>query len=120
MSTFDKCKKIVPNPDDYRIFIRFNNILEEEGKVYLKSEFNPVPISFNYKNKIGINQKLQKSFNIVKSMTLHQLFRNNYSKHCINKMFVNGEELREENLQNETRLNLCVIALDHKFDVKIK
>ena len=70
MSTFDKCKKIVPNPDDYRIFIRFNNILEEEGKVYLKSEFKPVPISFNYKNKIGINQKLQKSFNIVKSMVI--------------------------------------------------
>jgi hypothetical protein len=53
-------------------------------------------------------------------MTLHRLFRNNYAKHCINKMVVNGEELKEENEQNETRLNLCVIALDHKYDVKIQ
>ena len=120
MSSFDNCKKILPNSEDYRIFIRHNNIIEEEGKVYLKPELKIIPISFNYKNKIGINQKLQKSFNIAKSMTLHRLFRNNYAKHCINKMVVNGEELKEENEQNETRLNLCVIALDHKYDVKIQ
>ena len=119
MSSFEKCKKLLPESDDFRIFVRFNNIVEENEKVYLKPEIKPVPISFNYKNKIGVNQKLQKSFNIVKSMALHKLYKNNYQKHCINKMVVNGEELKEENDENETRLNLCVIALDHKYDVKI-
>lgn len=117
MSSFDQCKKLLPNTDEHRIFIRFNNIIEENEKVYLKPEFKAVPISFNYKNKIGLNQKLQKSFNILKSMTLHTLYKNNYSKHCINRMIVNGEELKEENEDNETRLNLCVIALNHKNDV---
>ena len=117
MSSFEQCKKLLPDSEDYRIFVRHNTIVEEDGKVYLKPEMKPVPISFNYKNKIGLNQKLQKSFNIVKSMALHTLYKNNYSKHCINKMMVNGEELKEENDENETRLNLCVVALDHKFDV---
>lgn len=121
MSTFDKCKKqllqTLPESEDYRIFVKFNNIVEENDKTYLKPEFKPVPISFHYKNKIPISQKLKKSFNVVKAMSLQTLYKNNYSKHCINKNIVNGEESREENDENETRLNLCVIALDHKFDV---
>lgn len=119
MSSFDQCKKILPNTDDYRIFVKYNSIIEENEKTYLQPVLKPVPISFNYKNnKLGLNQKLQKSFNIVKSMALHTLYKNNYMKHCINKMMVNGEELKEENDDNETRLNLCVIALDHKNDVR--
>jgi hypothetical protein len=117
MSSFDQWKKLLPNTDEYRIFIRFNNVVEEKDKVFLQPELKPVPISFNYKtNKLGINQKLQKTFNIVKSMSLQNIFKNNYAKHCISKMVVNGEEQKEENEDDETRLNLCVIALEHKND----
>lgn len=120
MSSFDKCKKLLPNTEENRIFVRYNNIVEENEKVYLQPEMKPVPISFSFKNRIGLNQKLQKSFNIVKSMALRTLYKNNYSKHCINKMMVNGEEIKEETDENETRLNICVIALDHKTNVRYK
>lgn len=117
MEFFDRCSKLLNNKNNYRVYIKYNKIITEDNKHYLQGEMKPVPVLFR---STKVHESLQKSFNLIKSMTLHRLYRNNYSKHCVNKVVVDGEELKEANLnENETNINLCVILLEHKNDVNI-
>jgi len=113
MGYFDKFLKVLNSNGNYRVYIKYNKIVSEENKYYLRTELKPVPVLF--KSNSVANQKLQSAFNVIKSMTLHKIYKNNYAKHCVNKIVVNGEELKEN--ENETNINLCVIALQHENDV---
>lgn len=115
MGFFDKSQKILKSNGQHRVYIRYNKIVSENSKHYLRSELRPVPVLFR-SNSVA-NQKLQVAFNVIKSLTLHKLYKNNYAKHCVNKIVVNGEEVKDN--ENETNINLCVIALEHKNDVTV-
>ncbi len=110
---FDKFLKVLKPNGDYRVFIKYNKLVSENNKHFLRSEFKPVPVLF--RSTSVANQKLQIAFDVIKSMTFHKIYKNNYAKHCANKILVNGEEVKEN--ENETNINLCVIAIDHKNDV---
>jgi hypothetical protein len=117
MGFFNKFQKILESNGNgqYRVFIKYNKIVSENNKHYLRSELRPVPVLFR-SNSVA-NQKLQVAFNVIKSLTLRKIYKNNYAKHCVNKIVVNGEELIENENENETNINLCVIALEHENNV---
>jgi len=117
MGFFDKAQKVLKSNGQHRVYIKYNKIVSENNKHYLRSELQPVPVTF-LANSVA-NTKLQVAFNFIKSLTLHRLYKNNYAKHCVNKILVNGEELKKNENENETNINLCVIALEHKNDVNI-
>ena len=115
MGYFDKFLKILDPSGYHRVFIKYNKIVNENDKYFLRSEFKPVPVLF--KGNYIANQNFQKAYNIIKSITLHKIYKNNYAKHCVNKVMVNGEEMKDNANENLTNVNLCVILLEHKNDV---
>jgi len=114
MGHFDKSKQLFKSSNEHWVFLKYNNIVEVDNKYHLKTVVRPIPIPF--KSSYDLHERLQKSFNIVKSATLQQIYRNNYAKHCINKVVVDGEE-KVENREGETDINLCIILLEHEKDV---
>ena len=115
MGYFDKSKQLFKANSDYWVFLKYNNIVEVDKTYHLKTTIRPIPIVF--KSSYDLHERLQKSFNIVKSATLQRIYRNNYAKHCINKVVVDGEEMNDSK-NGETDINLCIILLEHEKDVR--
>jgi len=52
----------------------------------------------------------------MKSLTLQRIYKNNYTKHCINKIYFAGEEIEDENTERGTKINMCAILLEYEND----
>jgi hypothetical protein len=106
-------KSIGALKNDYRVFIQYNELVAaEENKVTLKNVLQPVPITF----KTGANttRLLQRAFNLLKYLVLQRIYKNNYTKHCINKVYLVEEKSESE---NESKINMCIILLEHSNDL---
>lgn len=116
---FNQAIDIFKSKGNTRVYVTYSDILikEEEGnnKITLKKTLQPLPINFNMNTPSG--PKLQKAFNFIKSMALQKIYRNNYSKHCTDKILIEGEEFQDREQTQETKLNLCVIMLEHPNDI---
>ena len=113
MGYFDKSKQILKSSGENWVYLKYNEIVNQDNKYLMKNILKPIPIIF--KSSYDLNERLQKSFNIVKSMIIQRIYRNNYSKHCMSKIVIDGEEFSEST--NETNMNLCVILIEHSKDV---
>jgi hypothetical protein len=114
MGFFEQAKKVLNSTGEKRIYLKYNKIDKEGDNYYLNTHIEPLPVSFGY--GIDNTERLQKAFNMVKGVTLQRLYRNNYAKHCISKVIVEGEEVNE-NPDGEANIGLCVIMLEHDKDV---
>lgn len=117
MGYFDKALKILNTKGDNRVYIQYNNITdvdEKNNKLTLTKTTVAVPVSFKVNSKIS--QKLQSAFNLVKGITLQKIWRNNYHKHCINKITIGGEEIDDSDGEGNLKINICVILLKHEND----
>lgn len=115
MSSFDSFMKRLKSKGDHRVYIQYNQIISaEQNKITLQNVFKPLPVIFRPNS--NVSSRLQVAFNLVKSLTLQRIYKNNYSKHCINKVFVGGENINERN-ENEMKINMCVILLEHNNDL---
>jgi hypothetical protein len=113
MGFFDQALKVFKSKGDHRVFIQYNE-LESVESTQLVKVLKPIPIEFKVTSDMGT--KLQSAFNVAKSLIIPKIYRNNYVKHCINKIHFEGEEVNEAKSENETKIDLCVIALEHKDD----
>ena len=116
---FNQAMEIFKSKNNARIFVSYNDILikneNEENYIKLKKILQPIPVNFTMNSSSG--PKLQKAFNIIKSFALQRIYRNNYSKHCIDRILIDGEEISNKEQTGETRINLCVINLEHRQDL---
>ncbi len=100
-----------------KVFISFNNITDD-NKGLIK-EILPIPIKIELKD--DMTQKLQMAFEIGKKITFPKIYKNNFFKHCSNKIqFI--ENHSDNNIKfNESEINydekiyeLCIIELNDK------
>jgi hypothetical protein len=115
MGYLDKFQKLLNAKSEQRVFIQYNDIVsssEDKSKVTLKNVITPVPVPF----KVNSNHSrlLQRVFNVVKYLALQRIYKNNYTKHCINKQIAQNP-LNSEN--ETTHINMCVIMLEHSNDL---
>lgn len=112
MGYLDKFVKVFAEHGDHRVYINYNDIISKnDNGIVLKNIVTPVALNFK-NNSIKL---LKKVYELIKYLTFQRIYRNNYNKHCINKVI---EE--HEKTDNETRINLCVILLEHKKDLDNK
>jgi hypothetical protein len=115
MGTYDKFLKNFNSKGDHRVYIQYNEIVQsEDKKISLKNVLKPLPVLF--KSSSRMSERLQVAFNIVKSLTLQKIYKNNYAKHCVGRINIQGENVVERN-ENETKINMCVILLEHDNDL---
>ncbi len=109
----DKFQKIMAkNNKDHKIFIHFNDLVKNgEKEITLKNVILPIPLNAKQQPQ----KLLKKAFDLIKYLAFQRIYRNNYSKHCINKIVEENEKT-----DNETRINLCLILLEHKQDLDTK
>jgi hypothetical protein len=109
----DKFQKILAkNNTEHRIFIHFNDLLKnDEKEITLKNVLIPIPINIKQQSP----KVLKKMFDLVKYITFQRIYKNNYSKHCINKNLEDAEKT-----DDELRINLCIVLLEHKKDLDTK
>lgn len=82
---------------------------------YTNKEILPVPIKFAVSS--DLMNKFQRSFIYLKSILAPYISKNNYSRHCINKLiFDNNQEGSLEGNNEKTRVNLCVLLIEHSND----
>jgi hypothetical protein len=119
MGYFDQSLKIFKSKGDRRVYLQYNKIVEDNknNKQFLQNILMPIPVVFKVNSVL--NEKLQASFNIIKSLTLQRIYRNNYSRHCINKLAFSEEENNPNSLEKETKVQLCAILLENTHDVLI-
>ena len=105
MGYYDKFLKILKSNGDQRVHIFYNKIDQSEGKVTLERKIKPLPVKFSTTGNAKI--ALQKTFNILKHISLLRIYSNNYLRHCVHK------PLEEEGSSDkETFVDLCVIFLE--------
>jgi hypothetical protein len=76
-------------------------------------------VTFSTASNVG--EKLQLAFNVAKGLILPKIYSNNYSKHCINKVHINGEDIKYNENQEGTNINICaIIVADYNDKVKFK
>lgn len=118
---------------DYRVWVSYNSITHKEKDYFLQKELIPIPIKFTYQSTA---QKLQQAYHYIKILTLQKIYRNNYHKHCFNKVHIDGEEVNvKKNVERGMEINMCVImvnpgsqklfkaflaSINHKFKEKFK
>lgn len=112
MGHFDKSLKIFKSNGTNRVFIQYNNITTVGDKIVLKRNLKPIPVEFKIRS--NLNEKLQDSFNIVKSLIFQRIYRNNYAKHCINKGALEGQDSESSSINEDkdTKINLCAVFLE--------
>ena len=100
-----------------KVFISFNNITDD-NKGLIK-EILPIPIKIELKD--DMTKKLQMAFQIGKKVTFPKIYKNNFFKHCSNKIefienhFDNNINVNEsETNYDEKFIDLCIIELDDK------
>jgi hypothetical protein len=111
---YEHARKALNSNGDYRVYLKYNNISKDGDKYFLKTSIQPIPIKFTMSS--DNSERLQKAFNMVKGITLQRIYRNNYTKHCINKVHIEGEELVDTN-EGEANISICVVMLEHEKDV---
>lgn len=117
---YDKSLKAFESKGEYRVFIGLNNIshqtIEKKSAYYSQKDLIPIPIKFSIKQ--DIQERLQRAFIFIKSLLVQRIYKNNYSRHCINKFTIENEFENEgvSPSEDQTRLNLCIIQLEHSND----
>jgi hypothetical protein len=115
MGYLDKFQKLLNAKPEQRVFIQYNDIVssnEDKSKVTLKNVIQPLPVPFRPNS--NHSRLLQRVFNVVRYLALQRIYKNNYSKHCINKIIAQNPQ----NTENETtHINMCVIMLEHSNDL---
>ena len=87
----------------------------EKIKYYSNKEVLPVPIKFAINS--DLMNKFQRSFIYLKSILAPYISKNNYSRHCINKLILdNNQDANSEESNEKTRVNLCVLLIEHGND----
>ncbi len=106
MGTFDKFLKSFKSNGEYKVYIQYNDIIgSSEDNVTFKNVIKPLPVLF--KPRWRFPDRLAVAFNLAKSLTMQQLYKNNYHKHCSRKR-------RGDASDNETtKINMCMVLLDH-------
>jgi hypothetical protein len=115
MGFLDRFQKLLKCNPEHRVFIQYNEIVstnEDKSKVTLKNVITPIPI--NFKVNSNISRLLQRAFNVIKYITLQRIYSNSYSKHCVTRIPV---QEGEKNENEATRINMCVIMLEHSNDL---
>jgi hypothetical protein len=118
---FNQAVEILKGKSDTRVYVTYNDITinkskeNGENKIILQKILQPIPVYFDKRTRAG--PKLQRAFNLIKSFALQRIYRNNYSRHCIDKIVIDGEEYKDRETTGETKINLCVIMLEHKKDL---
>ena len=98
-----------------KVFVSFNNITND-NKGLIK-EIMSIPIKIELKD--DMTQKLQMAFEIGKKITFPKIYKNNFFKHCSNKIqLIENHSANEKNL-NESEINydekiidICIIELN--------
>lgn len=115
MGYLDKFQKLLNAKPEQRVFIQYNDIVssnEDKSKITLKNVLQPLPVPF--RSNSNHSRLLQRVFNVVRYLALQRIYKNNYSKHCINKIIAQNPQ----NTENETtHINMCVIMLEHSNDL---
>lgn len=104
---FDKASKLFNSTGNKRVFVQYNNIIQNDDKYLLHRTLTTVPVNFRVDS--NMNLRLQTAFNIVKSMVVQRIYRNNFFKHCVNTVHIGGEEVEQP---DEMKINICAIAIE--------
>lgn len=87
---------------------------DQTAKKYYKEKIIlPIPIKFSAST--NVLNKLQRSYIYSKSLIVPTIFKNNYSRHCVNKLIFDKSEDSLE-FTEKTRINLCMLIIDYKED----
>lgn len=103
---FDRVMKSVKSDGKQRVVVFYNSIVSEGDSYFKESQYSLLPIRFQSGD---LNVPLQKSFNLLKSLSMIRIYSNNYLRHCVHKPI---EE--EDKTEKETMMDFCVIFLETK------
>ena len=105
MGYYDKFLKILKSKGDQRVHVLYNKLNQDNSKVFFERKMQSLPVKFSTVGDASI--ALQKTFNLLKHISLLRIYSNNYLRHCVHK------PLEEEgNTEKETFVDLCVIFIE--------
>mmetsp|Transcript_23285 Transcript_23285/g.24228 ORF Transcript_23285/g.24228 Transcript_23285/m.24228 type:complete len:681 (-) Transcript_23285:87-2129(-) len=109
---FDKSLSLFKSNRDIRVFVLVNNLVKKDDKYYTEKLAMPIPIKFSAQSHNS--NKLQRAFIFMKPLLAPYITKNNYSRHCVNKLAFDSSDSLE--LAEKTRVNLCVLLIEHSND----
>ena len=107
MGYFDKSLKILNSKGDQRVYVSYNKVTHNNKSFSFEKKLRPVPVKFVTGK--DLNLPLQKSFNIIKHLSLLRIYSNNYLRHCVHRPI---EE--EGKTEKETFVDFCIIFVETK------
>ena len=103
---YEKSLNIIRAYGVSRSYLIYNKIINKKGEFIMERSILSLPVFSKYESVIA----LQKSFDVIKGITLLRVFSQTYNKHCINK------RLDEGGLEQDQTTDLCVIFLENKLN----
>jgi len=108
MGYYDKFLKILNSSGDYRIYVIYNKVTLDKDNYLLEKQIRNLPLKFSTNSQEN-TVALQKSFNLLRHISLLRIYSNNYARHCIHKDI---EE--EDKTEKQMILDFCVVAIETK------
>lgn len=113
--------KVFNSKGDYKVFVGLNKVTsQQEGEVtkyFTEKVLVPIPIKFSVSS--DMTERLQRAFIFTKGLIVPRIYRNNYTRHCVNKMILENEldpSYTDNTDSNISRISICVIVLEHSND----
>lgn len=86
-------------------------------KYFSEKVLVPIPIKFSVSS--DMTERLQRAFIFTKGLIVPRVYKNNYTRHCVNRLILENEldpSYSESTDTNVTRISICVIVLEHSND----
>jgi len=101
---FERFSNILKTHGVSRNYVIFNRVLERKGEFIMEKRILNLPMTSKYESVAS----LQKSFELIKSISFLRLYSQTYNNHCLNK------RPESQNLEKENFNDVCVIFLENK------